>query len=288
MRSVFGLVLVIGLGLAGFAVFMVKGYIDEQEQVRAAERAAIAARAPTIEVVAVKETVPYGATLTPDDVGMILYAEPFLPEGVFRTIEELFPNGADEPRVVLRQMEPLEPVLAVKVTEPGGDAGITSLLQPGMRAFAIRVDVASGVSGLLRPNDRVDVYWTGRAMNVGDMGTTDVTQLIQSSLKIIAIDQIINGSVNTGTVARTVTVEATPQQVAALAQAQSTGSLMLSLVGAFDETIAAPVVVDQNTLLGIEAAPAPEPEPEVVEEKVCTVRTRRGGDVVEIPIPCTD
>ena len=125
-------------------------------------------------------------------------------------------------------------------------------------------------------------------MNVGDMGTTDVTQLIQSSLKIIAIDQIINGSVNTGTVARTVTVEATPQQVAALAQAQSTGSLMLSLVGAFDETIAAPVVVDQNTLLGIEAAPAPEPEPEVVEEKVCTVRTRRGGDVVEIPIPCTD
>ncbi|MCL7406607.1 Flp pilus assembly protein CpaB [Marivivens sp.] len=288
MRSVFGLVLVIGLGLAGFAVFMVKGYIDEQEQVRAAERAAIAARAPTIEVVAVKEMVPYGATLTPDDVGMILYAEPFLPEGVFRTIKELFPNGAEEPRVVLRQMEPLEPVLAVKVTEPGGDAGITSLLQPGMRAFAIRVDVASGVSGLLRPNDRVDVYWTGRAMNVGDMGTTDVTQLIQSSLKIIAIDQIINGSVNTGTVARTVTVEATPQQVAALAQAQSTGSLMLSLVGAFDETIAAPVVVDQNTLLGIEAAPAPEPEPEVVEEKVCTVRTRRGGDVVEIPIPCTD
>ena len=288
MRSVFGLVLVIGLGLAGFAVFMVKGYIDEQEQVRAAERAAIAARAPTIEVVAVKEMVPYGATLTPDDVGLIRYAEPFLPEGVFRTIKELFPNGAEEPRVVLRQMEPLEPVLAVKVTEPGGDAGITSLLQPGMRAFAIRVDVASGVSGLLRPNDRVDVYWTGRAMNVGDMGTTDVTQLIQSSLKIIAIDQIINGSVNTGTVARTVTVEATPQQVAALAQAQSTGSLMLSLVGAFDETIAAPVVVDQNTLLGIEAAPAPEPEPEVVEEKVCTVRTRRGGDVVEIPIPCTD
>ena len=224
MRSVFGLVLVIGLGIAGFAVFMAKGYIDEQEQVRAAERAEIAARAPTIEVVAVKEMVPYGATLTPDDVGMILYAEPFLPEGVFRTIEELFPNGADEPRVVLRQMEPLEPVLAVKVTEPGGDAGITSLLQPGMRAFAIRVDVASGVSGLLRPNDRVDVYCTGRAMNVGDMGTTDVTQLIQSSLKIIAIDQIINGSVNTGTVARTVTVEATPQQVAALAQAQSTGS----------------------------------------------------------------
>ena len=37
MRSAFGLVLVLGLGLAGFAVYMVKGYIDEQEMLRATQ-----------------------------------------------------------------------------------------------------------------------------------------------------------------------------------------------------------------------------------------------------------
>ena len=31
-----------------------------------------------------------------------------------------------------------------------------------------------------------------------------------------------------------------------------------------------------------------ETAPEKAEEKVCTIRTRRGADVVEIPIPCTN
>jgi pilus assembly protein CpaB len=85
-------------------------------------------------------------------------------------------------------------------------------------------------------------------------------------------------------VARTVTVEATPQQVAALAQAQSTGRLSLSLVGAADETVAKAIDVDQRTLLGVEEA-------RVVEapvEKVCTIKTRRGADIVEVPVACTN
>jgi pilus assembly protein CpaB len=37
-------------------------------------------------------------------------------------------------------------------------------------------------------------------------------------------------------------------------------------------------------LLGIEA----EAVVEVEAEKVCTIRNRKGGEVVEIPIPCTN
>ena len=39
MRLVFGLVLVLGLGLAGFAVYMAQGYISGYEQALAQERA---------------------------------------------------------------------------------------------------------------------------------------------------------------------------------------------------------------------------------------------------------
>ena len=49
--------------------------------------------------------------------------------------------------------------------------------------------------------------------------------------------------------------------------------------------MAALVEVDQRKLLGLSAVEAP-----VIakEERVCTIRTRRGAEVVEIPIPCSD
>ena len=82
-----------------------------------------------------------------------------------------------------------------------------------------------------------------------------------------------------------VTVAVRPQQVAALAQAQSTGSLSLSLVGADDETVAEAIEVDQNMLLGIEEVAAPAP---IAQEEICTIKTRRGGEVISTPIPCTN
>ncbi len=287
MRAVFGLVLVFGLGLAGFAVYMVKQNFD-QKQIALDQQLELAAQSvPTVEVVALKRAIAYGEPLTVDDIQLIRYAEPFLPEGAFRTQEELFPQGVEVVRVVLRPMEINEPVLAIKVSGPGEDAGITSRLGPGMRAFAIRVDVASGVSGFLRPGDRVDVYWTGLGGGNASIGTAqEVTKLIETGVRIVAVDQSADDSQSAATVARTVTVEITPQQVAALAQAQSTGVLSLSLVGNNDDIVAEAIEVNQASLLGL-AAPTPQAAPEKAPE-ICSIRTRRGAEVVEMEIPCTN
>ncbi|MGR3837249.1 MAG: Flp pilus assembly protein CpaB, partial [Cognatishimia sp.] len=153
----------------------------------------------------------------------------------------------------------------------------------GMRAFAIKVDVASGVSGFLRPGDRVDVYWTGTVQN-GDGFGRDFTKLIQAGVDLSAIDQSADMETIEGSIARTVTVAVRPEQVAALAQAQNSGSLSLSLVGASDDTLAQAIEVDQSALLGIEA----EAQIAEVRNEICTIKTRRGADVVEIPIPCSD
>ena len=183
-------------------------------------------------------------------------------------------------------MEKDEAILALKVTEPGEDTGLTSRLERGQRAFTIKVDVSSGVSGFLRPGDRVDIYWTGRVnLSNTPSGNGEVTKLIEAGIKLIAIDQSAGGNLDEANIARTVTVSISPQQVAALAQAQSTGNLSLSLVGAEDDTIASAIEVDQRALLGI----ASEEKMAVVEkEKVCTIRTRRGAEVMELPIPCTN
>lgn len=168
----------------------------------------------------------------------------------------------------------------MKVTAPGEDAGVASRLGKGMRAFAIRVDVSTGVSGFLRPGDRVDVYWTGSIPGSGN----EVTKLIEASVPLVAVDQISNGERSSPTIARTVTVEVTQQQVAALAQAQSAGRLSLALVGRDDDTVAGAVQIDQNTLLGIEEQAIVE----VQQKRVCTVRTRKGAEIIETPIPCND
>lgn len=285
MRAVFGLVLLAGLGLAGFAVYMVQGHLSAQETALAHERAKANQMVATTKIYAPTRTVKYGEELTLEDVVLIDYAVAHLPEGVLATPEDLFPEGESKPRMVLRQMEKNEPILVSKVTGPGEMAGITSLLSRGMRAFTINVDVSSGVSGFLRPGDRVDVYWTGRTETAN--GSQNRTQLIRSAVEIIAIDQSSDYNQSGAVVARTVTVQVSPQDVGALAQAQSTGKLYLALVGAGDDTVAGEILVNQQSLLGLAEMPVEVVE-QPKEEKVCTIKTRRGAEVLEIPIPCTD
>jgi pilus assembly protein CpaB len=277
MRILFGLVLLAGLGLAGFAVYMAQGYVGAYKTALAEERADKSRLVETTDVYVAARALRYGEPLEVEDVTPVSWPANAVPEGAFRDKAELFADD-DRKRYVLRAMEPGEAVLAVKVTDPGEDAGVSSRLSSGMRAFAIKVDVASGVSGFLRPGDRVDVYWSGR------VGGGDVTKLIQTGVRIVAIDQSADEDRNAPTVARTVTVESAPQDVARLAQAQSTGRLSLALLGASDEQISDAVEVDQNSLLGIRE----EQLVEAVPERKCSVRTRRGGEVIETPIPCSN
>lgn len=286
MRLVFGLVLIIGLALAGFAVNLVRGQMQVQEQQIAQAQAAVQQATPTVEVLAVQRTIPFGDTIKPEDVITIRYAQPYLPVGTYATREDFFPQGETVLRAALRQIEASEPLLAVKVTEPGQPASLTGRLQAGMRAFTITIDATRSISGFLRPGDRVDVYWTGTAESGN--AREEVTKLIDTAVEIIAIDQIVDTNSTEVNIGRTATVQVTPQQVANLAQAQATGSLSISLVGQ-DDIIPSDVDdVTQRSLLGLVEAERPVATPGPAAEPVCTIRTRRGSDVVDMQIPCTN
>lgn len=279
MRGMFGLVLVAGVALAGSAVYMAKGYIGQTQSQLEQERQLRERVGPIVQVYVVKKTKNYGEELKPADVELVYWPKNSLPEGVFMEEATLFPTGVRENRFVLRQMDKFEPILASKVTDPGQGAGLTGQIAKGMRAFAIKVDVASGVSGFVQPGDRVDVYWTGAVEGTGG----ELTRLIESSTRIIAVDQQSDAMAG-AMVARTVTVAATPEQVARLAQAQATGRLALSLVGSGDDTITETIEINSRALLDIQ-------KQEVVQietEKVCTVIQRNGSERVEVPIPCTN
>lgn len=314
MRAVFALVLVVGMALAGVAVYMAQNYMGQTQTALARATAYREKTGKLVEVYAVNKALKFGDPLTKDDVIAVYVQEKFLPAGAFRVPKEgdgaaaaaaapaagapaaapakegdpvpvvvppLFPKDIDKPRFIMRSMEPNEILLVSRVTEPGEMAGMTSKLGKGMRAFQIKVDVASGVSGFVAPDDHIDIYWTGVG---GGTVSGEVTRLIESAIRVIAVDQASGEGQQTGGSARTVTVAGTPEQVARLAQAQATGKLAMSLVASPDDAVSGLVEVDGNSLLGIEqkeviAAEAPE---------VCTIKTRKGADLVETPIPCTN
>ncbi|WP_342076732.1 Flp pilus assembly protein CpaB [Yoonia sp. SS1-5] len=278
MRALFGLVLLIGMGLAGFAVYTVNGYFETQNAVIEQERARAAQAVKTVDVYAPTRALTYGDLVTAEDVQLIKYAEEFLPEGAFQTEEELFPQGVGTPRVVTRPMEVNEPILAVKVTEPGQPRGITALLDRGMRAFPIPDSVTDAFAEELRPTDRLDIFWTGNLSN-----GSSTTRLIMTNLEVIAVEEP-DADGNGG--GRGVVVQVTPSDFAALETARNAGRLSLTPVGTNDDTVIETAIqTNIEDVLGIEevvVAPAPVQQ----QEQKCFITERNGTEKVQVEIQC--
>lgn len=278
MRIVFGLVLILGLALAGSAVYLVQGYLNQNTAEIEDLRAQLEQRVDTTEIYVASVPLRYGEELTPELVRTAKFPSDSLPEGVFSDPAVLFPNDNATPRMVLRAIEPNEPLLAVKMTDPGEDAGLTTMLTPGMVAFTIPVDASSGVSGFVHPGDRVDIYWSGSA------GASNTTLRLDTNVLVIAVDQSFDRDDRTTRVPSTVTVEGTPQQAANFRAAQAAGRLSLALRGVGDATTGEVIEVDINDVLGREVI-----VPEVVqEERKCYVTVRQGAEEVQREVRCPE
>ena len=279
MRALFGLVLLVGMGLAGFAVYMVNQYMDTQALALQREQAKSRNIIQTTQVYSVTRDYTYGELLDPDDVALIYYGSANLPEGTFATEEELFPDGLDVPRVVRLPMKVNEPILMSKVTAPGAPRGVSALLDPGMRAYPLSNRLTAAFVRDMRTGDLIDLFWTGR------VGGANVSRLAKGGLEILTMvepDENGNGGGN-------VVLQVSQSDFADLRLLQTAGTLSLTPVALSDDeggdtTISTTV----RDALGI-VAPAPAPAPEVVEgPKMCTRFERRGVDRVAITEPCDD
>lgn len=275
MRFVFALVLIAGIGVAGFAAYLAMTQFNNYE--KELQLALRSSPYKMTRVLVTNKPMRYGQILKKSDLRAVDWPVKGVPANAFTNLEALMgPEGSDKVRTVLRQLDASEVITATKVTGLGEDAGVSSQLEKGKRAFALRVDVASGVSGFLRPGDRVDVYWNGSANG------EQITKLVLENIQLIAIDQISGELGNQATVARTVTVAVSPQIVGELIQAQSSGSLLLSLRSTSEgDASTGTIQINQSDLLDIQVR-------QVNKRRVCSVVTRKGGEAVRIEIPCND
>jgi pilus assembly protein CpaB len=273
MRLFAFLVLVLGLTLASGAAYYVFAKVQAAEHRLGARADDPAPSIDLVKVAVARDHLKFGQPLTQEDVRLVDWPAAARPEGAFEALDALFQEGDDaEGRTVLRRMEPGEPILATKITGFGQKATVAALLDPGMRAHTIPVDAANSVGGFLLPGTRIDVLLTSRDGRDGPS-----TRMVLQDLEVIAVDQDTDPDRIEARVARTVTVQGTPDEVHRLTLAANLGTLSISLRGHGSDKIADPSPLDRGDLFGEEtpvAAAAPEPEPAPV-----TVRVRRGNEV---------
>lgn len=110
MRAVFGLVLLVGMGLAGFAVYMVNQYMATQTAQFDRARQIAAQALATVDVYVTTRSVTYGEQLTADDVRLVPYQAPLQMKstgGIF-IVDDLGRQTEPPQMLVNRWIVPLE------------------------------------------------------------------------------------------------------------------------------------------------------------------------------------
>lgn len=110
---------------------------------------------------------------------------------------------------------------------------MAAMLTPGMRAVSIIVSAESGAGGFVLPNDRIDVIQTRKINDAA------ISRIVLSNVRVLAVDQTFSQEKDTKTViAKTATVEVTPEQAELLSSAQGAGQLSLALRPLGDNEVA--------------------------------------------------
>ncbi len=118
-------------------------------------------------------------------------------------------------------------------TVSGGRDGVTRVIAPGYRAVSIAVDQTASVSGLVQPNNYVDLIGTFKFPDMrGDAAMDTLTLTLLQRVRVIATGSDYGLNNAQGRLSRsysTVTLELSPKEVEMIIFATQKGRIQLSL-----------------------------------------------------------
>ena len=171
--------------------------------------------------------------------------------------------------LVRKFVEAGSPITLQDVLRPRDRGFLASVLAPDSRAISIKVDEESGVSGLIRPGDHVDVLLT-QVFEKADPARRALSEVVLGNVRVIAIDQeIVQGgrtvSSLAGKQAQTVSLELAPDQVKKITVAKQIGTISLAVraaveqwdtadTGSMSSCDVSPEIARQNAVTGRTAA----------------------------------
>jgi pilus assembly protein CpaB len=231
--------------LAGVLAFMLSIRYFNAEQAKINDRKAqLDASAATVTVVAAGKNIPANAPLTLDDIATVSVQKSTLRE------EPIYPG--DYKKIIGRKLiyDLKKGSMVLWSDIEGGSAVLSpqleSMVKPGLRAISINVSGAHAVSGMVRPNNRVDVLGTFSFPSKTVEGELEaVTLTVLQDVTVLATGNEMahkrlhnNTSVNGYQPQKsysTVTLEVTPREAELLTFAQTVqGRLTLALRNSSD------------------------------------------------------
>lgn len=180
-----------------------------------------------------------------------------------------------------------EPLVIEKMDETGAARILSASIEPGMRATSIIVQSDSGVAGFVLPGDFVDVNafvpfsderLSGKIERTSKRVTNEMfAKPVVKNVKVLAVDQTLDTSLEGAVVSKTITLEVTPDQAVTLGAAARSGSLSLALIGRSEEIEEQP---KRKTAIRRAATPRKSSQP-----KTATIRVINGADETKVTTP---
>jgi pilus assembly protein CpaB len=227
IRTLATLAVAIFLGLV--AVILVRVYLGAT-----APRVGVQTATGTVPVVVAVKALPRGTVLQADMLKVVTYPNDAAPAGAYRDVAAAV-SGPEQQRILLRSVVANESLLSTNVSGAGNRMGLAGALTPGMRAVSVRSNDVAGVGGFVLPGDRVDVLLT-RSVGSGGGQDKKVMQVLAENVRVLGVDQTASVEEQKPVVAKSVTVEVTPEEANAISLGQAVGTVALSLRQLADET----------------------------------------------------
>lgn len=240
-----------------------------------------------VSVVVASTAIVRGEVVSEDNVVIERWPESKAPYGYFSHGLEIGSNEYVQ-RLALTDLQPGEPILDSRLSPAGTRASLAGRLDPGYRAYTIRMDDVRGVAGFVLPSDKVDVLFT-KDTGKGARSDTLSAEVLLENVEVLAVDMNDNPLTEQPQLFARATLAVTVEDAKKLSVAAGLGDLSLALRGTREPDVKkAPVPASQ-----IAVAPPVKPRSSarrVVARKPADkqVKVMLGQTETEVKVPTAD
>ena len=201
---------------------------DEEQVVEVAD----VVKVETAPVLVAVRDIPRGVAVDPAWFVTEEHPVTRIPRGAFASEDALMETG--ETRRTLVTVNAGEMLSEQMLLAPGMRASLSTKIEPGYRAFSIRMTDISGVAGFVLPGDRVDVIFTENA-DPASKSPTLVSKVLLQNIEVLGVDLNDDMTGEDPRVFKAATLAVTLDQAQQLSVASQTGLLSMALRGSADE-----------------------------------------------------
>lgn len=243
MQNRLKIALVVAVFFGLIAAYGIYNFLSSQQ------KATDTLRAANQDIVVAAQDIPIGTTLNDEAIkkGLIKttpWPKSSIPAGAYSSPQQVI-GKVNRVKILAN-----EPILESRLAGEG--AGLTVRLDPGKRALALRVDEIVGVSGFIVPDDRVDVILT--TSPIGEEQGTKISKIVLQNKRVLSVAQSTEQKDGKPQLARSITLEVTPEEAEKLSLASQEGQIVLALRGLGDDAPVVTIGSNKRDLLALASA----------------------------------